>query len=197
MKKKIITIFSILLIATVLTGCGKDELVDTAKNLEKINLTGDLVTYVAYYHNVVEHEKRVGNKLTNIFEKKRELFAEYKGTIKLGINFSKVKIEADGNKIIVRIPPGMIIGEPNVDEEYFTKDKFIENKDGINPNPITINDFNDAMKKAQNNMKTDAEKDEKLLDMAQKRAKLIIEENIKQFISNSDILDNIEWKYEN
>jgi hypothetical protein len=125
------------------------------------------------------------------------MFAEYTGTIKLGVNLSKVKVDVVGDKINVFIPKATIIGEPNVDEEDFKPENFIESKDSwINSNPITADDSSKAFDEAQAEMKRNVLKDEQLLDMAQKRAKDLIEENIKQFSGISSDDYTINWQYE-
>ncbi len=194
--KKIKLLFA-LFILIILTGCGKDKEINLSENIQKIELTGNLVTYQAYYHNVLEYEKEPSSGIQHLFEKKRTLFAEYMGTIKYGINLSKVKIEVNGNNINVFIPKATIIGEPNVDKDDFKPENFIESKDGIlNKNPLTVNDSNDAFNKAQQEIKDNAAKDEKLILLAQKRAKVIIEENIDQFSGLSKDEYTINWEYE-
>ena len=195
--KKLILLITIILSMTLLTGCGKDKYEVMSENLAKMELTGNLVTYQAYYHNVLEYKKDAGSGLAHIFERDRKMFAEYTGTIKLGVNLSKVKVDVVGDKINVFMPKATIIGEPNVDEEDFKPENFIESKDSwINSNPITADDSSKAFDEAQAEMKKNVLKDEQLLDMAQKRAKDLIEENIKQFSGISSDDYTINWQYE-
>lgn len=193
------TVISILLLIPILflSGCEgrKNEL--TVENIKKLELTGNLVTYQAYYHNVIEYDKPVEAGITHLLEKERKLFAEYTGTIRLGINLSKVKIEKKGNSINVFIPKAKIIGEPNVDQNDFDANNFIESKDSwINSNPITADDSSSAFDKAQKEIKEIAMNDEELLSQAQQRAKILIEEKIIQLtgLNKNDL--NIFWEYE-
>lgn len=181
MMKKVFMLNVIIFLVTCLTGCGQNKIEVLSANTKKIELTGNLVTYQAYYHNVIEHDKPVEDGILHWFEKDRKLFAEYTGTIKLGINLSKVKIDVKGNEINVFIPKAEVIGEPNIDKDDFDAKNFIESADGLNPNPINANDSTEAFYKAQQKMKENAENDEALLEIAQKRAEAYIEENIKQF----------------
>ena len=190
--KKIILIISIILTSALSTGCDKGNVKNLAENIKKIELTGNLVVHEAYYHNVIEYEKEKGNFL----EKDRKLFAEYNGTIKLGINLSQVKIEVKGNEINVTLPKAKVIGEPNVDKESFKAENFIESKDGIFKNKITVDDSNKAFVEAQQNMKESAEKDEDLLAIVQKRAKAVLEESINEFSGLSESQYTINWEYE-
>ena len=195
MKNKII--FLIMIALTIcLTGCSKGKIEDLAENVKKIQLTGNLVTYQAYYHNVIEDDKKAGSGISHLFEKDRRLFAEYTGTIKLGIDMSKVKIEVKGKEINVFIPTASVIGEPNVDKDDFKTENFIEDDDGfINKNPLTLDDSTAEFEKAQKKIKDEASNDKDLLSIAQKRAKVILEENIRQLSGLSDKEYNINWEY--
>ncbi len=194
--KKFFVINLILVSLFSLTGCKKNEDKVLADNIKKIHLTGNLVTYQAYYHNVVEYDKKAGTGITHLFEEDRKLFAEYTGTIKLGINLSKVKIKTSGREVNVFIPKASVIGAPNVDKDDFKEENFIESREGINKNPITADDSAAAFDKAQAEMFESASQDEELLSKARQRAKIIIEENIIQFSGLNQKDYSINWEYE-
>ena len=193
--KKLVILISIMVSTLFLTGCSNKKINDLSQNLKKIELTGNLVTHKAYYHNVIEYDKKKGTGITHLLEKDRKFFAEYTGTIKLGIDLTEVIIDVKGNEVYVTLPKAIVIGEPNVDETTFKAENFIEDKDGINKNPITIEDSTAAFQKAQQNMKEYAASDTELLSMAQKRAKVILEENIHQFSGLADNEYTINWEY--
>ena len=190
--KKVSKFIVILSMIIMLSACdNKNETL--SENIKKLELTGNLVTYEAYFHNVLETTK----DSNSIFKKDRKLFAEYTGTIKLGIDLSKVKIDVQGDTINVLIPKAKIIGEPNVDESDFKKEKFIESEDGfLIKKPITGDDISKAFDDAQSEMKKSAESDEQLLSTAQTRAKIIIEESINQFAGLSSKDYTINWEFE-
>lgn len=195
MNKKnvfILIIVSILL----LNGCGKNSVKHLKENMKKLELTGNLVTYEAYYHNVVEYKKDAGKGITHILEKDRKMFIEYTSTVKIGIDLTKVKVDVSGNDINVFIPKATIIGEPNVDKDDFKKEKFIQSKDGINKNKIDANDSTEAFDQAQQDVREAVLNDDVVLSIAQKRAKVLIEENIKQLSGLSDNQYNINWEFE-
>ena len=196
MKKYFICVLLVMIILLI-SGCENNKNELTTENIKKLELTGNLVTYQAYYHNVIEYDKPVGAGITHLLEKERKLFAEYTGTIRLGINLSKVKIEMKKNSINVFIPKAKIIGEPNVNKDDFDANNFIESKDSwINSNPITADDSASAFDKAQKEMKEIAMNDEELLSQTQQRAKILIEEKIIQLsgLNRKDL--NIMWEYE-
>lgn len=196
MKKYFICVLLVMIILLT-SGCNNSKNELTTENIKKLELTGNLVTYQAYYHNVIEYDKPVGAGITHLLEKERKLFAEYTGTIRLGINLSKVRIEMKKNSINVFIPKAKIIGEPNVNKDDFDANNFIESKDSwINSNPITADDSASAFDKAQKEMKEIAMNDEELLSQTQQRAKILIEEKIIQLsgLNRKDL--NIMWEYE-
>lgn len=195
--KKFKLLLTIALVIGCLAGCEKSSTETLSENVKRIELTGNLVTYQAYYHNVLEYEKKAGSGLTHLLEKDRKLFAEYTGTIKYGIDLSRVKIDVKDNEIIVFVPEAKVIGEPNVDKDDFKSENFIESEDGfLNKNPITADDITEAFDQAQQEIMENAQNDTELLDIAQKRAKVIIEENIKQFSGISESQYTINWEYE-
>ena len=112
------------------------------------------------------------------------------------IDGNQLKLEVKGKEINVFIPIASVIGEQNVDKDDFKTENFIENDDGfINKNPLTLDDSTAAFEKAQKNIKDDASNNKDLLSIAQKRAKVILEENIRQLSGLSDNEYNINWEY--
>lgn len=193
MKKKVLILF-VVVITLCLTGCNNGRVEDLEDNLKGMELTSNLVTYTAYYHNVVEYDKKSGNGMLHWFEKDRKLFAEYTGVVDLGIDLSEVNINVKGNKVYVLIPKAKIIGNPGIDE--IKPENFIESKEGINKNPITADDSAGALEKAQREMKKEAENDTVLLSLAQKRAKVVLEQLIKEFSNLNENQYDIIWEYE-
>ena len=122
--KRVIIVLSLILTTLCLTGCESHNIENLNENIKKMELTGNLVTYKAYYHNVIEYDKKKGSGISHILEKDRKMFVEYNGTIKLGIDLSKVKIVVNGDEVKVFIPKAMVIGEPNVDKDDFKEENF-------------------------------------------------------------------------
>lgn len=200
MKKKTYIIIAILIVLGIvvfaLRFC-KNDVETVEKNVAKIELSGDLVTLETYYHNVAEVTKEAGTGIAHWFEKDRKLWIEYTGIVKVGIDMSNVKINANGDQITVFIPKAEIIGKPDVLDEEFSRKSFIDSEDGlINKNKITIEDSTKAMEVAQSTMQDSVKNDSQLLKTAQKRARNLIEEYINQFIGISDTLYSIKWEYE-
>ena len=169
MKKKYLIVLLLLLLPLLLTGCGKKDIETLSENVKKIELTGNLITYEAYYHNVIEYNKDAGSGLTHLMEKDRKLFAEYTGTIKYGIDLAKVKIDTNGYEINIFIQKPKLFVDPNFYLYYFKYENFfVSNYFCLNKNPINGNDSSSAFDQAQKEMKELAEKDEETLALAQK-----------------------------
>ena len=194
MKKTNLFIIVLCIMVLTLTGCGTDKTKILNENMKKIDFTGDLITYQAYYHNIIEYDKQKDSFL----EKNRKLFAEYTATVDLGIDMEKVIVtQKDENTINVFLPKAKIINGPNISKEDFDENKFIESSDNlIFKNNIDANDSTNAVMQAQKEMKEAVNKDEELLDLARIRAKIIVEENIRQVIGLSDNAYSITWEYE-
>ena len=183
----------------LLTGCTKTNTKTISESIKQLELTGNLVTLQAHYHNVIEYTKEKESGILHMFDKDRVLFAEYNGSIKLGIDLSKVKFESANSKIKVTLPKADVIGEPTVDKENFKSENFIESEDTfLNGNEITMVDSNKALEEAQSKMKESAQNDNDLKSKAQMRAKTVIMENIKQVtgLSDKELSEKFEWEYE-
>lgn len=153
----------------------------------------ELATLECYYHNVAKSEKPKGSGIVHWGEKDRVFWIEYSGVAKFGIDISKVKMEIDGQKIIITIPKAGLLG---LSDYTFTEDSYISSDDGMNKNPITADNQTEAIAKAEEDIKLMFENDEVLLMRAQDNAKKLIESYIKQLgeISGTDY--QIVWNYE-
>lgn len=189
--------FSIIICSIfILTGCGKTDIKKLEKNLSNMELTGDLIVQKVYYHNVADYKKDAQSGLLHIFDKDRDLWVEYTGTVELGIDLTKVKVETKGNKINVFIPKTKIL-TPNIEQKGKNSFKFYDSKDGLlNGNELTMVDSTKAVKAAQDEMLKAVKKDTQLLRTAQIRAKNLIEERIAIFSEIDDSEYTIEWTYE-
>ena len=193
--KKFIYIMIPLLTLVCLTGCQQSDAKNVEKSMSKIELTGNLVTLEAYYHNVADYEKKAEGGIIHLFDKDRTLWIEYTGTVKLGIDLSKVKIKPNGNQITVIIPATEIF-DVNINEKELSKNVFIVDKDGLfNGNKLTMEDSANAVKEAQDTMKENVQNDTQLLNNAQRRAKNLVEGYIEQLSGISSKLYTINWEY--
>ena len=180
----------------ILTGCGKNDITKLEKNLSSMELTGDLIVQKVYYHNVADYKKEAQDGFLHIFDKDRDLWVEYTGTVELGIDLTKVKVETKGNKVNIFIPKTKIL-TPNIEQKGKNSFKFYDSKDGLlNGNELTMVDSTIAVQTAQEEMIETVKKDTQLLRTAQLRAKNLIEERIAIFSEMDESEYMLEWTYE-
>ena len=161
MKKKIITLSLIgILLISLLSGCGKSEDKEAAKSTEpdimQVRSICKLATVECYYHNVAKSEKPAGTGIWHFGEKDRQFWIEYTGTVKLGIDMSKVQMKVNGTDVTVTIPEAEV-QQVNVDDDSYNSDSYIFSEDGINKNEITAEDATGAVENARNEMIKTAE----------------------------------------
>ena len=200
MKKKIINLSLIgILLISLLSGCGKSEDKEEAKSTEpdimQIRSICKLATVECYYHNVAKSEKSAGTGIWHLGEKDRQFWIEYTGTVKLGIDMSKVQMKVDRTNVTVTIPEAEV-QQVDVDDDSYNSDSYIFSEDGINKNEITAEDATSAVENARNEMIKTAEKNTALLVNAQERAKKMIENYIMQLGETAGTEYQITWKYE-
>ena len=200
MKKKIITLSLIgILLISLLSGCGKSEDKEAAKSTEpdimQVRSICKLATVECYYHNVAKSEKPAGTGIWHFGEKDRQFWIEYTGTVKLGIDMSKVQMKVNGTDVTVTIPEAEV-QQVNVDDDSYNSDSYIFSEDGINKNEITAEDATGAVENARKEKIKTAEENTALLVNAQERAKKMIENYIMQLGETTGTEYQITWKYE-
>lgn len=84
-------------------------------------------------------------------KKDRQFWIEYTGTVKLGIDMSKVQMKVNGTDVTVTIPEAEV-QQVNVDDDSYNSDSYIFSEDGINKNEITAEDATGAVENARNEM---------------------------------------------
>lgn len=147
------------------------------------------------FHNVAKSEKPAGTGIWHFGEKDRQFWIEYTGTVKLGIDMSKVQMKVNGTDVTVTIPEAEV-QQVNVDDDSYNSDSYIFSEDGINKNEITAEDATGAVENARNEMIKTAEENTALLVNAQERAKKMIENYIMQLGETTGTEYQITWKYE-
>lgn len=162
-------------------------------DISQIKELCELATLECYYHNVAKSVKEKGSGLLHIGEKERVFWIEYSGSVKFGIDMSKVEMEVSGTQITITIPRARLL---SMSDYSFTEDNYISSDDGINKNPITAENQTDAVAKANEQIRQSFAENETLLIRAQERAKILIENYIEQLGSLSGIEYQISWIYE-
>ena len=199
MKKKIITLSLIgILLISLLSGCGKSEDKEAAKSTEpdimQVRSICKLATVECYYHNVAKSEKPAGTGIWHFGEKDRQFWIEYTGTVKLGIDMSKVQMKVNGTDVTVTIPEAEV-QQVNVDDDSYNSDSYIFSEDGINKNEITAEDATGAVENARNEMIKTAEEntaaDKEKSCKAVKKHRLVFNPSYWK-VDFSDCIDNTD-----
>lgn len=167
----------------------------TEPDIMQVRSICKLATVECYYHNVAKSEKPAGTGIWHFGEKDRQFWIEYTGTVKLGIDMSKVQMKVNGTDVTVTIPEAEV-QQVNVDDDSYNSDSYIFSEDGINKNEITAEDATGAVENARNEMIKTAEENTALLVNAQERAKKMIENYIMQLGETTGTEYQITWKYE-
>lgn len=184
-----------LLIVVCVTGC-KTEKIEKVPEVTQIRAICNLATLETYYHNVAKLEKgRGGGILSSLFQKDRELWIEYTGVARIGIDMSLVDMKIEGNEVTITLPAAKLL---SIDVGEISKDSYYRSADNklFFKNKITPEEETEAINAAQNAMKESVEVNTQLLMNAQDRASQLIEKYIKELGNLSGIDYKINWIYE-
>ena len=151
-----------------LFGCAEEQAPDFS-GYEKI---AELATLECTFHNVAEIYNDGTDILFGINVGYKKAWFEYDGTLNLGIDVSKVKIEGpDANGVVtITIPDAQVLGLPDADESTFSD---IYEDTGFLTSIETV-DQSEAYQKAQAEMKESAENNSMLMSQAKERAKTLL-----------------------
>ena len=181
MKKYILFVLCMIMIL-VLSSCSYLKKTNIGEpELAAIRDICKLSTLECYYHNVAKLEKSGETGILGITTKSsRQLWIEYTGVVKIGIDFADVSMEIDGNKVLIYMPEAEYI-DMYILEETLTPDSFHISKDKSSlwyENKITPEDQRNAITEAQQKMKDDVMANKSLLLNAKQRAQELIEKYI-------------------
>lgn len=197
MKRKMTSVVLILtMMGLVLSGCGT-KTQEAQKNeqpeIGQVRSICELATLECYYHNVAKSTKTKGEGITHIGEKDRKFWIEYTGTIKMGIDMSKVKMSVKGTEVKITMPEAEVL-DVSVDEKSYNEDSYTMSQDGWNQNKITAEDATAAIKKAKKEMTETAMENSSLLLNAQERAKKLIKNYVDKIGEVSGVEYKITWE---
>ena len=189
MKKLLCLFFAVFIIASM-TSCSNSKN-NEQPDVKQIENIFQLATVECYFNNLATIDLPKGKGLTHLFEVDRKWWLEYEGTVKIGIDAEKVSIKTKENKITITMPHATILYE-----EYAKEGKPITNKDSwVNKNKITDKQQQNAIKDAQDKMVKNMEANKTLMERAEERAKLLIENYIKTIVTADGSKYEIEWQY--
>lgn len=167
-NKLICTFLVVLTITIGLTGCTKEDQPDFS-GYKKI---AELATLECTFHNVAEIYNDGTDILFGINVGYKKAWFEYDGKVQLGIDVSKVKIDGPdaSNVVSITIPKAQVLGIPDADESTFSD---IYKDTGVLTQIETV-DQDQALQKAQAEMRSAAEENPELMAQARKRAEALL-----------------------
>lgn len=137
----------------------------------------ELATIKCVYHNVAEIYNDGTNMLFGINVGYKKAWFEYDGTMQLGVDVSKVRIEGpdENNVVTIVIPQAQVLGVPDADESTFSD---VYSDTGLLTS-ITSVDQAEAYAAAQDKMRESAEGNEMLMREARDRAEMLLRQYVE------------------
>lgn len=165
-----------LVVCMLFSACGKKE--ETPKedlSLTQMKSICELATLKCYYHNVAKITKE---KNVLWWDTTAELWIEYSGIVKLGVDITNLDMQVNQNQVTITMPKAEVLS-CQVDQTSLDKDSYYTNREGLGAEKINADDQTEAIKTAQENMLENVRSDESLLQQAQNRAQELLEQYVK------------------
>lgn len=190
MRKIAIALLAVMVLY-IGTACGSTTPPKTIEpRTSEVQSICELAVMECYYHNVAKFLEKDA-EVTFFWKKDKHFWVEYSGTVKLGLDFSRVKLTVDGTDVTIAIPAAKVLNS-HVDSASLTKDSYIVAQDSA---AITADDETMAFKQAQIQLEEAAASDKTLLAMAQRRAQKLLEDYVDNIGTAVGKQYTIEWVY--
>lgn len=165
-----------LVVCMLFSACGKkEEAPKEDLSLTQMKSICELATLKCYYHNVAKITKE---KDVLWWDTTAELWIEYSGIVKLGVDITNLDMQVDGNQVTITMPKAKVLS-CQVDQTSLDKDSYYTNREGLGAEKINADDQTEAIKTAQENMLENVQSDESLLQQAEQRAQELLEQYVK------------------
>lgn len=177
----------------LLCGCGAKEEEQTEKkpeiSISDMRAVCELATMECYYHNTakLDSEKKV-----LFWNTSKKLWIEYSGIAKLGVDVSKLDMKVDGTTVTIVMPDAEIL-ECKVDETSLSEESFYSETTGLGSGKVGAKEQTEAFAEAQAQMQTEVENDETLFIQAKDRAKLLLENYVKNIGDAIGVAYEVRW----
>ena len=150
-----------------------------------------LATFECTYHNVAKIEKDSSKFfLFDMPDWKQEWF-EYSATVDFGIDASAVEISKpnESGTVTITLPQAQVLGEPNIKAE--TMSDYIDNNGWFTK--VTADERKEALTLAQLETYERACADDTMLAAARDRAKVLLEQYVKNVGANLNEAYTVKW----
>ena len=192
-KKKFLPAMLFFVILLALAGCGAKEAEQEASpeiSISEMRSVCELATLECYYHNTakLDSEKKV-----LFWNTSKKLWIEYSGIAKLGVDVSKLDMKVDGTTVTIVMPDAEIL-ECKVDETSLSEESFYSETTGLGSGKVGAKEQTEAFAEAQAQMQTEVENDETLFIQAKDRAKLLLENYVKNIGDAIGVAYEVRWE---
>lgn len=177
--KQTLSVAVAAVLAVSLTSCGPKG--DNKPKFKETQSICELATIEVYYHNVAKFERDADTLpiFPNFLDKGyKRMWFEYVASVKFGIDASKVEISQpdENNVVTVTLPQAEILSEHGTIYEGTMSTPVTET--GF-LTTLTADDKMKALNAAQDTMMEEAKSDETLMNQAQNRAEVLLENYVK------------------
>lgn len=189
--RKIAVVLLAVMMMYIGTSCGNVAPTKTVEpRTSEVQSICELAVMECYYHNVAKFLEKDA-EVTFFWKKDKHFWVEYSGTVKLGVDVSRVKLAVSGTDVTIEIPEAKVLNS-HVDSASLTKDSYIVAQDSV---AITAEDETMAFKQAQEQLEEAAASDKTLLAMAQNRAQKLLEDYVNNIGDAVGKKYTIQWIY--
>lgn len=165
-----------LVVCMLFSACGKQEEAPKEDlSLTQMKSICELATLKCYYHNVAKITKE---KDVLWWDTTAELWIEYSGIVKLGVDITNLDMQVDQNQVTIAMPKAKVLSY-QVDQTSLDKDSYYTNREGLGAEKINADDQTEAIRMAQENMLEEVNADNSLQQQAQNRAQELLEQYVK------------------
>lgn len=169
MMKKIVSVVLVIITLLLCASCGKPD-VDKKIEVSQMKAICELATIDCYYH-IVEKYNKENVEGHWFWAKDRHFWVECSGVVTMGIDTSKLEIKIKDNQVTISIPKATV-QNCRIDDESLTEDSIVVDKESAD---VKVEHQNELYSKAEQRLKEGAQNDKALLELAQNRAKEILE----------------------
>ena len=173
---RLIALFLVAAMMVFCTACQQPETPPISIEPQEAQMKAicELAVMDCYYHNVAKYKEEDASGFW-IWKKDKHFWIEYSGIVRLGIDVSKLKIESNGDEITITLPEACVL-DSKVDSSSLTEDSYIVDKKSAD---ITAEDTSIAFTDAKKKLEEAASNNKALLSKAQRQAKKLLEDYIK------------------
>lgn len=195
-KKKLFSAVLAVVFALSLSGCNeKESQNESDRNPVNLNLTQmqsvcELATLECYYHNTAKLESE---KEVLWWNTSKKLWIEYSGTVKVGVDISKLDMHVEDNLVTITMPDAKILS-CQIDDSSLSEDSFYSETRGLGSGKVDAEDQTRAFQAAQEGMLATVQEDELLLHQAKMRAQTLLENYVKNIGDAIGVEYDIHWE---